>query len=266
MNTTNEDRRKKGFIDVDGYGDEGELYRWCVEHRLILRDVYEDFNDVLYGKGGRPIVLSGEFDDFTLYKIGTRREFILKDGEIPEWLIEFIKREKEYQREFIKRAREKKKGSGEYAGGNAPYGYYAVNKSLHIDDYESFVVKFIFYRDSQGCSHYGIAKELNLRGFRNRKGNKFQTVNVDKIVENKRLYQGYITYDGVESRAKFRGILEDSEELLTEEWKNRVFDAQAEARIEEHRRRHHSENSVPHEIRPYILVGNEPKKKGRRNL
>lgn len=266
MKTTNEDRRKKGFIDVDGYGDEKELYRWCVEHRLILRRVYESFDDIYYGKGELPVVLSGNYDEFTLYKIGTKREFILMDGEVPEWVVEFIKREKEYQREFACRVREKKKTNGSYLGGNPPYGYYAVNKTLHIDDYESFVVKFIFYRDSMGCSHYGIAKELNLRGFRNRAGNEFQTVNVDKIVENKRLYQGYVTYDGVESKAKFRGILEDSEEVLTEEWKNKVFDAQAEARIEEHRRRHHSENSVPHEIRPYILVGSEPKKKGRRNL
>lgn len=262
---TYEEKRKKGFRDVDGYGDERELYRWCVENRLILRNVYEDFDEILYGKGTLPIVLPGEYDNYTLFRIGVRREVILMNGEVPEWVKEFSLKDREWTKGLSRYTRERKGKSGGYLGGNAPYGYYNVNKKLHIDDYESFVVKFIFYRDSQGCSHYGIAKELNLRGFRNRNGNEFQTVNVDNIVNNKRLYQGYLTFQGKEIKSNFRGILEDNGDLLTTEWKNRVFDEATEARIAEHRKKYHSENSVPNEIKPYIMVGTEPKKKTRRN-
>ena len=261
---THEEKREKGFIDVDGVGEESELYRYCVENRLILRKVYNDIEEVLYGKDKRPVVLTGEYDDYTLFKIGVKRDVILRDGEIPGWIREFSLRDREYQKEFTKRTRAAKGRRGGYLGGSPPYGYYAVNKRLHIDDYESFVVKFVYYRYMQGCNKYGIAKELNLRGFRTRTDKEFQISNIDCILNNRRLYQGYVTFQGEEHKAEFRGILEDSNELLTEEWKNRVFDSATEARISEHRKKYHSANSVPNEIKPYIMVGTEPKKKTRR--
>ena len=84
-------------------------------------------------------------------------------------------------------------------------------------------------------------------------------------IKNKRVYQGYVIYKGEEVKGNFAGILEDTEELLTKEWKERVFDSATEARISEHRKRYHSEMSVPNEIKPYILVGEERGKKGRRD-
>jgi len=260
-----EKRREKGFIDVDGYGNEDELYSWCVSNRLILRKVYDEYEEVLYGKDRRPIVMQGKFSDFDLYKIGIKREIILTDGEVPQWVKDFSEKEREWVKGFTKRTRDKKGKRGGFLGGSPPYGYYNVNKKLHVDDYESFVVKFVYYRYSMGCKPYGIAKELNLRGFRNRNGNEFQTISIENILKNKRIYQGYLTFEGKEIKAEFRGILEDTEELLTEEWKNRVFDSAVEARITEHRKKYHSENSVPNEIKPYITIGTEPKKKTRRN-
>ena len=61
---TYEEKRKKGFKDVDGYGDSEELYRFCVENRLILRKVYDDYDEILYGKDKRPVVLQGVTDSY----------------------------------------------------------------------------------------------------------------------------------------------------------------------------------------------------------
>lgn len=260
--------RDKGFIDVDLLGIE-KSHSYGMENRYIIHTEYTDVEDVMHKKGERPIVIDsvktlGEDWEYKMFKILTKREVILEEGEIPEWIINFSRCEKKYLNEKTKRSRAAKGEKGGYLGGRVPYGYYNVNKKLYIDDYESFVVKFVFYRYSQGCSLNGIAKELTLRGFRNRSGREFAAASIDSIISNKRLYQGFVTFEGKEVKGQFRGILEDTEELLTEEWKNRVFDSAIEARISEHRKQRHSEMSVPHEIKPYILVGTEPKKKNRR--
>ena len=173
------------------------------------------------------------------------------DNEIPEWIKEFSIRERQYMKEITQRGVKKKKSEGKFLGGKTPYGYYMVNKKLYIDEYESFVVKFVYYRDSQSCSHNGIAKELNLRGFRNRNGNEFQAISIENILKNRRIYQGYLKNGDEEVKGEFKGILEDSEELLTEEWKNRVFSKETEERILEHRRKRHA----PKDIKPYIIIG-----------
>ena len=262
---TNEEKREKGFIDADVYGiDESDIHRYFMENRLIVRKVYNNLEDVVYSKDRTPIVLVGDIDDYWLYKIGVKREILGR--EIPEWIKEFSRKEREYQKEFNRRGRSAKGEKGGYLGGYVPYGYYSVNKKLYIDDYESFVVKFVYYRYSQGCSLSGIAKELNLRGFRNRNDREFATASISCIIKNERFYQGYTTFEGKEIKGDYKGILEDTKELLTEEWKKRVFDSAAEARIAKHRERSHSENSVPHEIKPYIVVDTKPKNKRRRDV
>lgn len=271
---TYEEKRDKGFIDVVGLLigiDEDALYRYCVENRLILRDCYDTVEEVMNSKGKTPVVIKelgidGYEKEFVLFKLIVKRGVILIDGEINELTAYIGNREREYQRETMQKTRDAKGYNGGYVGGYIPYGYYHKDKKLYIDDYESFIVKFVFYRHSQGCSVSGITKELNLRKFKNRNGNKFTTTSVKGILDKKRLYQGYTTYKGKEVKAEFRGILEDTADLLTDEWKNRVFDAATEARISKHRERYHSENSVPNSIKPYILVGEDgAKKKGRRD-
>lgn len=266
---TYEEMREKGFTDVWGYGGEySELKRLCIGERFILLGVYQSIEDILTANDKTPILIKGKIgqgyeNEFLLYEIGKKREIILVDGEINPLTEYFIKRSKEYMSEKSRLYRKKAAEKGEFAGGYAPYGYYIEKKELYVDDYESFVVKFIFYRRSQGCGYSGIAKELNLRGFRNRNGKEFTQGSIRNIEDKKRLYQGYIEYNGKETRGKYAAIL-GSDELLSEEWKKRVFDASTEARIEEHRKRYHSENSVPREIKPYIVIGTEPKKKTRR--
>jgi hypothetical protein len=234
-----DEMRKKGFRDVCGLLigiDDKEMYRYCMENRLLLRRCYEDIDELMRSKERFPVVIKelgidGYEREFIIYKVRLVREIILIDGKINP-LIEYIsKREREYRSEIMQKKKNELGERGGYIGGFVPYGYYHKDKKLYIDDYESFVVKFVFYRYSQGCSCGGIAKELTLRGFKNRNGNPFRACSVQNIIDNKRLYQGYRTYKGMEVKGEHKGILEDSERLLTEEWKNRVFDAQTEARI-----------------------------------
>lgn len=269
-----EDKREKGFKDVDALVvgiDRDTVNRYCKENRLILNECYSSVIEVIDSKKRTPIVIKetgyeGREREFYLYKIGIKREIILIDGEMDDLTLYMINKEKEYRYETNIRRRDEKGFKGGYTGGFIPYGYYYKNKGLYMDDYESFIVKFVFYRHSQGCSVTGITKELNLRKFKNRNGNPFNSCSIYSILDNKRFYQGYTVYKGKEVKGDYVGILEDSEALLTEEWKNRVFDCATEARISKHRERYHSENSVPNEIKPYILVGTERGKKVRRDV
>lgn len=268
-----EDKREKGFKDVDVLlvgVDRDTAIRYCKENRLIPNEYYNDVIEVLDDTRKTPILIkdtgySERDNEFYLYKIGVKRGIILMDGEMDETTLYMIEKEREYRNLTNVRRRDKRGYDGGYTGGFVPYGYYHKDKKLYIDDYESFIVKFVFYRHSQGCSLNGITKELNLRKFKNRNGNNFSVCSISNIIDNKRFYQGYTTYKGKEVKGEYTGILEDSEALLTEEWKNRVFDSATEARISKHRDRYHSENSVPNEIKPYILIGEERGKKVRRD-
>lgn len=267
---TYEEMRDKGFIDVDLYGIE-DTHRFCMENRLIPNEIYTDIESLIYSNRKTPVVIKdkgmlGKDYEYLLFKIGTKREIMLVGDTVPEWILRFSELDRAYERERAKRNKKAKALKGGYLGGYVPYGYYVANKKLYVDDYESFIVKFVYYRYSLGCSLNGIAKELSLRGFRNRKDKPFGAGSIDKIIKNKRFYQGYTTVDGKEVKGDYSPILEENGDVLTKEWKERVFDSATEARISEHRKKHHSENSVPHEIRPYILVGTEPKKKGRRDV
>ena len=253
-----EEYLNNGYKEVWGIGDRDAVYRYCMSERLLLTKMV-DLDTALYGKE-KPegYVIGIEFENeyekrYVGYKIGCRGFVRFLDGDDAE-IDYFIKREKEYWETARQKGRENKQKSGEFIGGSIPYGYYLVKKKLYVDDYESFVVKFVFYRYSQGCAFGGIARELNLRGFRNRNNNPFKAGSIKSIIENRRLYQGYFNYKGEEIKGKFRGILEDSEELLTKEWINRVFDAETEAKIAKHAEKYHSDRAVPKEIHPYIIA------------
>ena len=246
---------KNGFRVVWGIGNRDTLNRFCKRERLYLEKVV-DVDTALYEKEyPEGFVLDGFEErerEYLRYKLGCRGFVVCTDGSDNPLIDYFVEREKEYWKKARIRGKEKRRESGKFMGGQIPYGYYKANKKLYVEEYESFVVKFCFYRFSQGCGYAGIAKELNLRKFRNRNGNPFKAGSIQNIIENKRLYQGYFTYDGVEVKGDFKGILEDSEELLTKEWKNRVFDEATEAKIAEHAKKYHK--VAPNEIRPYIIA------------
>lgn len=251
-----EEYKENGYRLVWGIGDKDKINKYCKAERLLLVKIV-DIDTALYDEDkpeGYVIEgIEGYERDFLMYKLGLRGFVVSIDGSNEE-VEYFIKREKEYWNRAREIGKERKKKKGQYMGGVVPYGYYVIKKKLYVDDYESFVVKFVFYRYSQGCSLGGIAKELRLRGFKNRNGNPFKAGSIESILKNRRFYQGYYVYKDGEVKGDFRGILEDSEELLTKEWKNRVFDAETEAKIAKHKELYHSDRAVPKEIHPYIIA------------
>lgn len=262
---TYEEMREKGFIDVYGIGDRDTLRRYCIENRLILNEVDKD--TLLYDKAERiPVVVAVKLTPYEMFRIGVKNEIILIEGEVDPVIKEISEGERQYQSDKAKRNREKKQKRGGYVGGFIPYGYYSNNKKLYVDDYESFIVKFVFYRRSQNCSMDMIAKELNLRHFKNRNGNAFKSGSIESILNNRRFYQGYANYNGEEVKGEHKPILEDSDNVLTNEFINRVFDTATEAKISEHRKKYHGDLSVPQEIHPWIIVDDrdEARKKVRR--
>lgn len=262
---TYEEMREKGFIDVYGIGDRDTLRRYCIENRLILNEIDKD--TLLYEKTERiPVVVAVELTPYEMFRIGVKNDIILIEGEVDPVIKEISEGERQYQSDKAKRNREKKQKRGGYVGGFIPYGYYSNNKKLYVDDYESFIVKFVFYRRSQNCSMDMIAKELNLRHFKNRNGNAFKSGSIESILNNKRFYQGYAVFNGEEVKGEHKPILEDSDNVLTNEFINRVFDTATEAKISEHRKKYHGDLSVPQEIHPWIIVDDrdEARKKVRR--
>ena len=263
---TYDEMREKGFRDVYGIGDRDTLRRYCMNNRLLLTEIV-DKDTLLYEKTERiPVVVGIELTAYEMFRIGIKNEIILIDGEVNPLIKEISEGERPYQSDKAKRNREKKQKRGGYVGGFIPYGYYSNNKKLYVDDYESFIVKFVFYRRSQNCSLEMIAKELNLRHFKNRNGNDFKSGSIESILNNKRFYQGYASFNGEEVKGEHRAILEEGESVLSKEFINKVFDTAIEAKINEHRKKYHGDLSVPQEIHPWIVVDDrdEAKKKIRR--
>lgn len=256
MSISYEEYRANGFKEVWGIGDKDLIRRFCSRERMFLTKVV-DIDTALYSaEKPEGFVIGCEFENeyekkYIAYKLGCRGFVRFLNGDDDPEVDYFIKREKEYWNKARTIGRDKKRESGKYMGGVVPYGYYVLKKKLYIEEYEAFVVKFVFYRFSMGCSYGGIAKELNLRKFKNRNGNPFKAGSIKSIIDNKRLYQGYFTYGDKEVKGDFKGILEDSEELLTKDWTNRVFDEATEAKITKYRETYHRQ--APNEVKPYIV-------------
>lgn len=255
-NISYDEYRANGFKEVWGIGDKDLIRRFCNAERYYLTKVV-DLDTALYGDEkpeGYVIGIKLEEKErlYIEYKLGCKGFVRFLDGENSDLMAYFAKREKKYWDRAREIGREKRKRSGAFIGGVVPYGYYLVKKKLYVEEYEAFVVKFVFYRFSQGCGYGGIARELNLRGFKNRNGNPFKAGSIESILKNKRLYQGYFTYKGEEIKGDFKGILEDSEEILTRDWINRVFDKETEAKIAKYREMYHK--SAPKEVKPYVIA------------
>lgn len=83
---------------------------------------------------------------------------------------------------------------GGYSGGRCPYGYKVENGRLVINDAERPIVEFVFAEHAKGTPHLTIADLLNDKGFKTRKGTKFQNTSVKSIVSNEPLYRGMYKY------------------------------------------------------------------------
>jgi len=89
-------------------------------------------------------------------------------------------------------ARQRKKEKGGFIGGTPPQGYSAVMGTgrLVINKDEVPVVKEVFKLREQGLSMNKIATRLNELGFTTRKGLKFYSQTVQRIIKHEKLYRG----------------------------------------------------------------------------
>ena len=93
----------------------------------------------------------------------------------------------------VKRGMTEKALKGEYIS-CAPYGYFKPkNKPLVVIEDEAKVVKFIFNEFLKGKSTYHIAKTLNEKNIKTKKGNSIDTRFIKKIITNP-TYKGYYKF------------------------------------------------------------------------
>lgn len=245
-----EDKVEAGFEEVFAFKESEEVRKFAANERLVIMGYKDLVELMMYGK--KCVVIAGSWRDF-----GNESDYIFKvskllmkgmdvrikdDNEtLRRYAEDYTVNDKRFQKDRMCQTRKANKEKGEYSGGRVPYGYYVMGSKLYIDDYESFVVKFIFYRHTQGIGVRGITRELNLRGFRTRSGTEFGPGMITKIISKKRYYQGY---DG-EIKLKQHPILKDNDELLDKDFINRVFDPDTERRLLKH---------FPKKIKPYIEV------------
>ncbi len=117
------------------------------------------------------------------------------EGKMLEGMAELFA---EYYSENL--AREVRKGmdvvasQGLHTGGTPPLGYNVKDKKLVINEAEAEIVRLIFDFYSRGYSYNDIAKELNLRGYKNKKGDNFSVSSFHSIL-NQRKYIGEYVYN-----------------------------------------------------------------------
>lgn len=110
----------------------------------------------------------------------------------------------------IKTRLDQLRSEGLYTGGPVHYGYRAVDKGrlnkknkpvkdLEVDPEEAEIVKEIFERTvNKGDGSFTIANDLNARGYRTKKGAKFQCVTINRMLTD-RQYLGYLITKDVTS-------------------------------------------------------------------
>lgn len=281
---TKEDMRNNGFVDVYVYiyaETEEELllrrneaHRYCVEHRYIPEyktDIgeKEELERIIYDK-----VLEKEKSKFIVYRhedlgedwlnilftIGLRGyEIEGIDGyRLPDEIEYLIEAQRELYRKRIVYGRMRKVNAGGWIS-RPPYGYKRKGDSLVLDSYESFIVRFAFYRRSQGCSLQGIAHELRLRGFKNRNGRQFSKMTIKNILDNADFYKGKIIFCGEVHDGKHPRLLKE-DGTVDMEYINNHFDTEKEKEII----RANSEKLPPEMITPYIKVKKRPYGNNRR--
>lgn len=150
-----------------------ELKKYNVDVKAIDRESYS-----IYVNNPSDILINGMFELLDLYE---RVEIALK----------------------LKRGRIQKAKTGGYSGGGAPYGYRAVrgSKILNIDEKEKEAVRRV-YELAYWCPWLKlkeIAETLELEGFQGRKGGKFNSMLVKRILDKEKFYKGYYKYGGIET-------------------------------------------------------------------
>lgn len=95
--------------------------------------------------------------------------------------------------EDVKRSMTEKAHRGEFQTG-APYGYVKKkDKPLAVYEPEARHVRFMFEQFASGSSFFAIAKNLNGRNVRTKKGNRWENRTIEYIINNP-MYIGYVRW------------------------------------------------------------------------
>lgn len=289
------EKEENGFIRAYGYCysaseeesrlKEQSIRDYCMENRYSIETIYSDIggdnrlNDVMYAEKMKckpkilivPAVkdmqsegLELSYREFLIAQRGFRIIFI--DGSaMDETAVFFAKRESEIRVKRMDVGRDRLAREGIFPNGRNPYGYYAMDTKLYVDKYEAFIVRFIFYRRSQGCSYYMIATELNQRNFVNRNNSSFFPMSIENVVRRKRFYQGYFTYLGEERKGKHTPLLSEDEECLWgEEFEKRILDEESEAKLQRLKDKTGRSVGKPPKVKPFIVLEDKPREKAKR--
>lgn len=107
----------------------------------------------------------------------------------------------------VKRGMRESALKGNSTGGTIPLGYKIENKKYVIDEERAKVVKFIFNEYASGRTKKEIMEELNAKGIKTQKNNKFTISSFNRLLSNTR-YIGLSTYAGIESDFTFPPIID----------------------------------------------------------
>ena len=219
-----EEKRNAGYNDVYVYiyspaestveARKKEASDYCVRHRYIPHfkvdiDDREELRNLLFtGELEYKRVVFYSADDLgegderinLLFRVGYRCVNVeCMDGfELPEMEKFLLRRNWEMRKTILAERRLAKAKKGIWVTGTPPYGYRMGADGLAVDDDEAFIVKYIFFRHEMGHGYLRISNELNARGYKNRRGNKFSQNTVDRILKRKDFYMGYLKQEGLE--------------------------------------------------------------------
>lgn len=271
-----EEKLKYGFSLAEGYclspKERRSIYDYANMERYVIDRVFvEDITPLLYGekfeKRPRYLIIPcpkdlGEGNEliYREYLLRLRgMEIIYMDGSaLNETASYMAEREKEIRLDRMSHAREERAKKGLVSNGRQTYGYYDKEGRLNINEYEAFVVRFIFFRRAQGCSYYMIAKELNQRGFKTRKGTDFYPAFIKGVEERKGFYQGTVTYHGKNYRGQHTPLLSKDEECLWGEvFEQKVMDKEQERKLKKYRDKLGNSVGRPPSMKPFIVIKEE---------
>lgn len=230
----NADRREAGFREVYLYeyrSEAGEKVgttsnNYLTSNRMCTKQIISDVGEkknlrrlllIMRLDKKVPVVFNYtpadvreyEYIYFAMLYRGFHEVYFVDGYEVSDLTKYIVGRAKEDLTSKILVGREEKLARGESIFTRCPYGYEFHNGKLRVNEYESFVVKYVFYRKSQGAGAKRITSELRARGFCNRKKKLFVVDNVEMILENYRIYQGYGRYLGREYYGNHTHLIDD---------------------------------------------------------
>lgn len=201
-----------------GEANDYEIVQWCIDTISGTKDNRPELDKILYQSDQFPnhdavIVFKNDrmardtklyfYYFYTLEKrnvslLSTEEHFSEGDdfANIYRSLLMFVA-EQERRNIALRtgRGRSIKAKCGGYSGGNKPYGYYSVDGILLINPKERPIVELVFYEhDNNHTSLTDIAEMLYKKGYRTRKGGRFQVSTIRGILSNRKFYEGMYKY------------------------------------------------------------------------